>query len=165
MKKILIIFLLPAVLLIGAGAGAFFFGLIPGFGSEDNEQLKKELAAKEAAERNIVPKAYKKASVLSLEYWIDDFVINLQTERPKPVFLLLTFVLILSGEEAKSKVQLLEPRIRSAANIFLSSLTPEDLDGYDGITMLRQELWVLVNKVVNDTTSVENVQILKMTVK
>ena len=165
MKKILIIFLLPVVLLIGAGAGAFFFGLIPGFGSEDNEQLKKELAAKEAAERNIVPKAYKNASVLSLEYWIDDFVINLQTERPKPVFLLLTFVLILSGEEAKSKVQLLEPRIRSAANIFLSSLSPEDLDGYDGITMLRQELWVLVNKVVNDTTSVENVQILKMTVK
>ena len=165
MKKILIIFLLPVVLLIGAGAGAFFFGLIPGFGSEDNEQLKKELAAKEAAERNIVPKAYKKASVLSLEYGIDDFVINLQTERPKPVFLLLTFVLILSGEEAKSKVQLLEPRIRSAANIFLSSLSPEDLDGYDGITMLRQELWVLVNKVVNDTTSVENVQILKMTVK
>ena len=39
MKKILIIFLLPIVLLIGAGAGAFFFGLIPGFGSEDNEQL------------------------------------------------------------------------------------------------------------------------------
>ena len=37
-----------------------FFGLIPGFGSEDNEQLKQELAAKEAAERNIVPKAYKK---------------------------------------------------------------------------------------------------------
>ena len=81
------------------------------------------------------------------------------------MFLLLTFVLILSGEEAKSKVQLLEPRIRSAANIFLSSLSPEDLDGYDGITMLRQELWVLVNKVVKDTTSVENVQILKMTVK
>ena len=107
MKKILIIFLLPVVLLICAVAGAFFFGLIPGFGSEDNERLKKELAAKEAAERNIVPKAYKKASVLSLEYWIDDFVINLQTERPKPVFLLLTFVLILSGEEAKSKVQLL----------------------------------------------------------
>ena len=165
MKKILIIFLLPVVLLIGAGAGAFFFFFFLGFGSEDNGQLKKELAAKEAAERNIVPKAYKKASVLSLEYWIDDFVINLQTERPKPVFLLLTFVLILSGEEAKSKVQLLEPRIRSAANIFLSSLSPEDLDGYDGITMLRQELWVLVNKVVNDTTSVENVQILKMTVK
>ena len=111
MKKILIIFLLPVVLLIGAGAGAFFFGLIPGFGLEDSEQLKKELAAKEAAERNIVPKAYKKASVLSLEYWIDDFVINLQTERPKPVFLLLTFVLILSGEEAKSKVQLLEPAL------------------------------------------------------
>ena len=58
MKKILIIFLLPVVLLIGAGAGAFFFGLIPGFGSEDNEQLKKELAAKEAAKRNIVPKDY-----------------------------------------------------------------------------------------------------------
>ena len=103
MKKILIIFLLPVVLLIGAGAGAFFFGLIPGFGSEDNEQLKKELAAKEAAERNIVPKAYKKASVLSLEYWIDDFVINLQTERPKPVFLLLTFVLILSGRKQNPK--------------------------------------------------------------
>ena len=64
MKKILIIFLLPLVLLIGAGAGAFFFGLIPGFGSEDNEQLKQELAAKEAAERNIVPKAYKSISTI-----------------------------------------------------------------------------------------------------
>ena len=165
MKKMLMIFILPLVLLLGAGAGAFFYGLIPGFVSHDGKQTEEELAAKEAAKRQIVPEAYKKASVLSLEYWIDDFVVNLQTERPKPVYLLLTFVLILSGEEAKSKVQALEPRIRSAANVFLSSLSPNDLNGYDGVIMLRQELWVLVNKIVNDDSSVENVQILKMSVK
>ncbi|MBH67651.1 MAG: hypothetical protein CMM58_04790 [Rhodospirillaceae bacterium] len=165
MKKLLIIFILPLVLLIGAGAGAFFYGLIPGLGPAGNQQSEEEIAEKEAEKRRIVPEVYQKASVLSLEYWIDDFVVNLQTQRPKPVYLLLTFVLILSGEEAKSKVQLLEPRIRSAANVFLSSLSPSDLDGYEGVTMLRQELWRLVNKIVNDSTSVENVQILKMSVK
>ena len=60
MKKILIIFLLPVVLLIGAGAGAFFFGLIPGFGSEDNEQLKKELAQRKLLREILSQKPIKK---------------------------------------------------------------------------------------------------------
>ena len=46
MKKILIIFILPLVLLIGAGAGAFFFGLIPGLSSETDAKIEAELAKK-----------------------------------------------------------------------------------------------------------------------
>jgi flagellar FliL protein len=165
MKKLLIIVLLPLVLLIGAGAGAFFFGLIPGFGSETNTEDERNSLKKQAAERATVPEAFEKASLMSLEFPMDEFVINLQTERRKTVFLLFSMVLVLSGEEAKTKVKLLEPRIRDSVNIFLSSLTPEQLSGYKGIRMLRQEIWSKANKIVDDTTSIENIQILKLTVK
>ena len=165
MKKILIIFILPLVLLLGAGAGAFFFGLIPGFGAETNAETEAKLAEKRAAERKIVPEAFNKASLMSLEFWMDEFVINLRTQRRKPVFLLFSMALILSGEEAKSKVKLLEPRIRDSVNIFLSSLTPEQLSGYDGIRMLRQEIWNRANEILEDSISLENIQILKLTIK
>ena len=165
MKKILIIFILPLVLLLGAGAGAFFFGLIPGFGAETNVETEAKLSKKRAAERKVVPEAFNKASLMSLEFWMDEFVINLRTQRRKPVFLLFSMALILSGEEAKSKVKLLEPRIRDSVNIFLSSLTPEQLSGYDGIRMLRQEIWNRANEILEDSTSLENIQILKLTIK
>lgn len=165
MKKILIIFILPLVLLLGAGAGAFFFGLIPGFGGETNVAAEAQLSEKRAAERKIVPEAFNKASLMSLEFWMDEFVINLQTQRRNPVFLLFSMALILSGEEAKAKVKLLEPRIRDSVNIFLSSLTPEQLSGYDGIRMLRQEIWNRSNEIIEDSTSLENIQILKLTIK
>ena len=161
----LIIFILPLVLLIGAGAGAFFFGLIPGFGSETDAKIEAELAKKKAEERKTVPEAFNKASMMSLEFWMDEFVINLQTQRRKPVFLLFSMALILSGEEAKAKVKLLEPRIRDSVNVFLSSLTPEQLSGYDGIRMLRQEIWNRANEILEDSTSLENIQILKLTIK
>ena len=164
MKKILIIFILPLVLLLGAGAGAFFFGLIPGFGAETNAETEAKLSKKTAAERKVVPEAFNKASLMSLEFWMDEFVINLRTQRRKPVFLLFSMALILSGEEAKSKVKLLEPRIRDSVNIFLSSLTPEQLSGYDGIRMLRQEIWNRANEILEDSTSLENIQILKLTI-
>ena len=165
MKKILIIFILPLVLLLGAGAGAFFFGLIPGFGAETNAETEAKLSKKTAAERKVVPEAFNKASLMSLEFWMDEFVINLRTQRRKPVFLLFSMALILSGEEAKSKVKLLEPRIRDSVNIFLSILTPEQLSGYDGIRMLRQEIWNRANEILEDSISLENIQILKLTIK
>ena len=165
MKKILIIFILPLVLLLGAGAGAFFFGLIPGFGAETNAETEAKLSKKRAAERKVVPEAFNKASLMSLEFWMDEFVINLQTQRRNPVFLLFSMALILSGEEAKAKVKLLEPRIRDSVNIFLSSLTPEQLSGYDGIRMLRQEIWNRSNEIIEDSTSLENIQLLKLTIK
>ena len=165
MKKILIIFILPLVLLLGAGAGAFFFGLIPGFGAETNAETEAKLSKKRAAERKVVPEAFNKASLMSLEFWMDEFVINLRTQRRNPVFLLFSMALILSGEEAKAKVKLLEPRIRDSVNIFLSSLTPEQLSGYDGIRMLRQEIWNRSNEIIEDSTSLENIQILKLTIK
>ena len=43
MKKLLIIFILPLVLLIGAGAGAFFYGLIPGLGPAGSQQSEEEM--------------------------------------------------------------------------------------------------------------------------
>ena len=103
--------------------------------------------------------------MMSLEFWMDEFVINLQTQRRKPVFLLFSMALILSGEEAKAKVKLLEPRIRDSVNVFLSSLTPAQLSGYDGIRMLRQEIWNRANEILEDSTSLENIQILKLTIK
>ncbi len=165
MKKLLIIFILPLVLLIGAGAGAFFFGLIPGLGKEIQSEREKNSANNDKPLLDVPPKPFFKSSSPIVNYPMDEFVINLQSKRRKPIFLLLTLVLELSGEEAKSKVTPLEPRIRDAVNIYLSSLTPDQLSGYKGIQMVRREIWRRLRKIVTDKEMLQNIQILKMTVK
>lgn len=165
MKKLLIILVLPLILLIGAAAGAFFFGLIPGFGPQMMAEGDGEMDKAESAKEDVPPAPFAKVSEQSIYYTMDEFVVNLQSQRRKPIFLLLSLSIEVPDEAAQAELQPLEPRIRDSVNIYLSSLTPEDLSGFDGIQTVRKEIWQRLKKIIGEDGPMQNVQISKMTVK
>lgn len=165
MKKLLLFVLLPLLLLIGAGAGAFVAGLIPGFGAHQAEQ---ELTAEQKAERervaNTAPSAAKPSPVGAVFHTLDEFVVNLRSNTGYPVFLLLSLTLELPNEGAIQVIQAQEPRIRDGLIVYLSSLTPQQLNGYDGIQKVRNNAWRLLREQVGPEF-ILNVQVAKLTVK
>jgi flagellar FliL protein len=165
MKKLLLFVLLPLILLLGAGAGAFVAGLIPGFGPQ---QAEPELTAEQKAEierkENTAPPPSKPSPPGSVFHTLDEFVVNLQSNRGYPVFLLLSITIELPNEGAVQAIAAEEPRIRDGMIVFLSSLTPQQLNGYDGIQRVRNNAWKLLRELV-DPDLILNVQIAKLTVK
>lgn len=163
MKKLLLFIVLPLLLLIGAAGGAFVAGLIPGFGHGEREMTAEERAEMERKE-NIAPPASKPSPLGAVFHTLDEFVVNLQSNRGYPVFLLLSITIELPNEGAVLSVQAQEPRIRDGMIVFLSSLTPQQLNGYDGIQRVRNNAWKLLRELV-DPELILNVQIAKLTVK
>jgi flagellar protein FliL len=168
MKKVLIIFILPLVLLIGAGLGVLFLRLIPGIGPElilGGEPPGMSDAKSEEPKEDLPPDSFAESGEASIFFTMDEFVVNLRAERRKPVFLLLSLQLELANEAAQILVEPKEPRIRDAVNIYLSSLRPADLSGYDGIQTVRVEIWKRLRKIIGDPELLQNLQISKLTVK
>ena len=165
MGRILIFVMLPLILIIGAGAGALMLGLIPGFG--EPPETPEQVAAREAEEKKkkeTVPPVFADSPVGSVHLPLEEFVINLRTDRREPVFLLLSLVLEVPTQGTVVQITSAEPKIRDAVIVYLSSLTPEDLNGYDAIQMVRQELWKRISALLDDGVLI-NLQIAKLTVK
>ena len=162
MKKLILFVLLPLLLLIGAGLGALVAGMIPGVsipglggGHDTAPEEKKELAA---------PPTSQPSPVDSSVYVLPEFVVNIRTNRTYPVFMLLSLAIEMRDEGVRPTMAAQEPRIRDAMIIYLSSLTPSDLNGYEGIQRVRDNTWKILHKFVPEGDLV-NVQIAKLTVK
>lgn len=165
MKRLLFFVLLPMMLIIGAGIGALLYGLVPGFDPLGKKQAADPAAQEKAAQKaKEAPPPYAVSAEPTIIFQPDEFVVNLQGDRRYPVFLLLSLAIELRDPGAQVRVNALEPRIRDVVNIYLSSLTPEDLKGFDGITRVRNGLWVRLREVIQPDDMV-NIQIMKMTVK
>lgn len=167
MKKVLLIFILPLILLIGAGIGVLFLRLIPGIGPELilGGQPPGMEAKTEKPKEDLPPDPFFKSSEQSLYFTMDEFVVNLRAERRKPVFLLLSLSIEVPNEAALGLIEPKEPRIRDAVNIYLSSLRPEDLNGYSGIQTVRKEVWKRLRRIIENDELMQNIQISKLTVK
>jgi flagellar protein FliL len=163
MKKLLLFVLLPLILLVGAGAGAFVAGVIPGFGKPEAPMSAEELPEKERME-NMAPLASKQSPVGGVFHTLEEFVVNLRSNRGYPVFLLLSITVELKNEAAVLAITAQEPRIRDGMIVYLSSLTPQQLNGYDGIQSVRNNTWQLLRRLV-DPDLIVNVQVSKLTVK
>ncbi len=167
MKKLLIFVLLPVVLLIGAGLGAALMGLVPDFGLR--VALGLEAPAKEKAKPkpkipDTPPPLSTPAAEKPIFMQLDQFVVSLRSSNPRPILLLITISLELKDELARKKAVDVQPHLRSALNIYLSSLTPDTVAGADGITTIRTGVWRLVQKTLPPADLV-NVQVLKLAIK
>lgn len=165
MKKLILFVVLPLLLLIGAGLGALVAGLVPGVsipGLTDRFGMAGETMKKE--EDPSAPPTSRPSPVGSTIYVLPEFVVNLQTNRTYPVFLLLSLAVEMRDEGVRPTMAAQEPRIRDAMIIYLSSMTPSDLNGYDGIQRVRDNAWKILHKFVPKGELV-NVQIAKLTVK
>ena len=162
MMKLLLFVLLPLLLLIGAAGGAFMTGMIPGLspaslfgGGGGMADDPKEL---------MPPPSYSQAPLGSAFYTLEEFVVNVRTKRSYPVFLLTSITVETVDESVRAEVAAAEPRIRDAMIVFLSSLTPIQLNGYDGIQRVRTGAWRILNTYL-DPGLLVNVQVAKLTVK
>ena len=166
--KLMLLFILPLMLIFGAGMGAVMFGLIPGFdpfGTQNESDISAtESGTEEELYLDKAPPPYAATPPEAKTFQLEEFVINLRTERQYPVFMFLSIALELPSLEARVRVSALETHIRDKVIIFASSLTEEQLRGFDGMNRLRDGLWVRLREIILKDDLL-NLQILKMTVK
>lgn len=138
-KKILLI--LAPLLLAGGGAGVYFSGLLD---DKSEEAVVAEAPAK--------PKAAK-----SIYFDLPEIIVNLNSVGSKPSFLKLRASLELEEGTDTTLLSRMEPRIIDKLQVYMRELRLSDLRAGDGLTRLRTELRIQINKAV---TPIEISQVL-----
>jgi flagellar protein FliL len=139
-KKILII-VLPILLLLGAGAGIYFSGLLDKLMGHKGEEHPAEAAADSHAPP---PAPLWAAAFMDLP----EMLVNLQTSGRKQAFLKLRVALELEAITDQPRVEQMLPRIVDNFQVYLRELRIEDLQGASGMHLLREELLTRVNAAV-----------------
>lgn len=138
-KKILLI-VLPILLLLGAGAGLFFSGVLDGLLGKGEH--KAEASHEEA------PKEGAKVVGPAVFYNLPEMLVNLQTNGRKQSFLKILVALELESPLDEPKVVQVLPRIIDSFQVYLRELRVEDLQGAAGMHLLREELLTRVQAAV-----------------
>ena len=128
-KKLVLFVILPLVLLIGAGAGVYFSGLL------DSLLGKKEEHAEVPAEP-----AQPDPHAAPIFYDLPDMLVNLNAAGKRPAFLKIKISIQVSKPEDVPAVEHVLPRIIDNFQVYLRELRLEDLRGSAGMYRLRQEL-------------------------
>ncbi len=136
-KKILMI-VLPILLLVGAGAGLYFTGVI--------DKLMSKSAPSEQADapKGETPKVVGPAAFHDLP----EMLVNLQTQGRKQAFLKIKVALELESILDAPKVDAVQVRIVDSFQVYLRELRPEDLQGAAGMLLLREELLTRIQAAV-----------------
>lgn len=130
-KKLVLFIVLPILLLIGGGAGAYFSGLLdPLIGAE------KPVEGEQTAEAEVTPSVY---------YEMPEMLVNLNTGKRRSAYLKISISLELAGQEHLDQINTVLPRIVDTFHVYLRELRVEDLGGSAGMQRLREELLVRVN--------------------
>lgn len=127
-KKLVLFVVLPLLLLVGAGAGIYFSGVL------DMLLGKKEEAHAPEAEKAPDPHA---APVF---YDLPDMLVNLNSAGKRPAFLKIKISIQVSKPEDIPAINQVLPRIIDNFQVYLRELRLEDLKGSAGMYRLRQEL-------------------------
>jgi flagellar FliL protein len=132
-KGKLIMIAVPVVLLL-AGAGLWFSGILPHMlGTEKHEDK-----AAEAAKPPALP------SYLD----IPEMVANLNSSNHKPAYVKLSARVEIPKPEDVEKVKSALPRLQDMMQTYLREMRPEELRGSAGTYRLREELLVRANAAV-----------------
>lgn len=135
-KKIVLFFVLPILLLGGAGAGVFYVGTPGG-----------DVKGPKVAATGTEPLAPTKTVFFDLP----EMLVNLNSTGRRPNFLKMKVSLELTSELDKIRVREISPRIIDNFQVYLRELRAEDLKGSAGIYRLREELLARVNTAVRPT--------------
>lgn len=134
-KKLVLFIILPILLLLGGGAGAYFAGLLdPLFG-------KHEAAS---AEEHVKP-----VETRAVFFDLPQMLVNLNSTGRKNNYLKISISLELAHESDRTELTSLLPRIVDSIQVYLRELRVEDLRGSAGLQRLREELLMRVNTAVH----------------
>ena len=131
-RKKLIMLAVPLILVL-AGAGLWFTGILPKMLGMQKEEPKKEEAAKPA-----VP----------IYADMPDMVANLNGDPRHPSYLKLQSRLEVSKQEDVEKVKQSMPRLLDLFQTYLREMRPDELRGSAGTYRLREELIARANVAV-----------------
>ncbi|MBV5335717.1 flagellar basal body-associated FliL family protein [bacterium] len=126
-KKLVLFVILPLVLLIGAGAGVYFSGLLDAL-------LGKQEHVEEP------PHPVEDPHAAPIFYDIPDMLVNLNSAGKRPAFLKIKIAIQVAKPEDVPAVEHVMPRIIDSFQVYLRELRLEDLKGSSGMYRLRQEL-------------------------
>lgn len=142
-KRLLLLFVvLPLVLLIGLGAGAFVSGLA-------DPLLTKFLGTPPDGEGHTAEVEVAETGPVTY-YELPQMLVNLNNPGRKSNFLKIVVSLEASGEDAPHILDKALPRIVDNFQVYLRELRVEDLRGSAGVYRLREELLFRVNAAVED---------------
>ena len=136
-KKLFIIIGAVLVVLIGAGVGVYFAGLLdPLLGKKHETAEGSEGGTAESGDKQ-GPKGPAGPSVL---FDMPEMIVTLNTAQRKTAFLKIRVALELGRADEIPKVQAVMPRIVDNFQVYLRELRVEDLKGSAGMYRLREEL-------------------------
>ncbi len=135
-KKQVLFIVLPLVLVVAAGAGVMFSGLLGG--SDD------ETAAAEAGDEG-EPEVPREV----VFYDLPEMLVNLNSGGRQSAFLKIQVSLELGDPDVIPQIEAVLPRIVDNFQVYLRELRPEELGGTKGVVRLKEELLVRVNAAVD----------------
>lgn len=152
--KLIIMIVLPVLLLVGGGAGAYFMGV---FGGE-------EVAAEEMEEVDVaeVVTPVMPEDVVFVD--LPDLLLNLNVTGKRLRFLKVVTSLEVVNEEMAEIVRQMTPRILDNLHLYLRSVQPEELAGPDGVYRIKEDLIVRINDTIQPA-SIRDVLVKEMLVQ
>ena len=131
-KKLILFGAIGLVVLLGAGAGAYFSGLLGG-------RHEQQEASGEGGEGE------RSAPVTAHYLDLDEMVITLGGAGRKSSFLKMRLSLELASPEDEIRIKAIMPRIIDNFQVFLRELRIEELQGSQGLYRVKEELLARVN--------------------
>ncbi|MGQ9365320.1 flagellar basal body-associated FliL family protein [Azospirillum sp. ST 5-10] len=137
-KKLVLFVILPLVLLVGAGAGIYFSGvldMLTGAGDAEHAEAGGEPGAEAGADPHAAP----------IFYDLPDMLVNLNSSGRRPAFLKIKISIQVAKPEDIPAIEHVLPRIVDNFQVYLRELRLEDLKGSAGMYRLRQELLMRIS--------------------
>ncbi len=140
-KKIILFVVLPLVLILALGAGAYFMGfldtLLPGHGKPTCEEVKE---GDPDFEKCQVEKEAAEALMPGVFLDVPNMIVNLSSTTKQPRFLKVSLKIELENAEEQKKFEPILPRVIDQFQMYLRELRIEDLRGTSGIYRMKIEL-------------------------
>ncbi|HVI49892.1 MAG TPA: flagellar basal body-associated FliL family protein [Candidatus Sulfotelmatobacter sp.] len=147
-KKLILFIVLPLLLVIGAGAGAYFSGLLDGLLHKSGGETEAAAEPKSKAEKKEAAPEHPTEVQASVFYDLPEILVNLNSPGRKQNFLKIRVSLELESALDVGKIEAVMPRIIDNFQVYLRELRVDDLQGSAGMLRLREELMTRVNNAV-----------------
>lgn len=147
----------PVLLLVGGGAGAYFMGV---FGGE--EVAAEELGAEAEIEVAEVVVPVMPEDIVFVD--LPDLLLNLNVMGKRLRFLKVVTSVEVVNEEMAEIIRQMMPRILDNLHLYFRSVRPEELSGPDGVYRIKEDLLVRINDTI-DPASIRDVLIKEMLVQ
>ena len=139
-KKILLFIVLPFVLLLALGIGAYFSGLLDSILPEKPLVCDNVKEDDKNFDKCTAQAAAENADFLGTFLTMDDIIVNLNSSGKQPRFLKIAVKLEMKNAEEQKKIEPLMPRVMDQFQMYLRELRVKDLRGTSGIYRMKIEL-------------------------